>query len=252
MFCHEFSPVAVVSLIWIFEIPTEVIHMKKLFRLLALTLVSISFLSTNVSGVAEPNNVDKTASEKTQNTKNSQNNGLAQATYILQVSSNLDCKNLDISLISDKSNTPQYLKFTSSAYAAIDLPQGNYSFGSATCSNEDGKQTFNILREKIMPLSLAAGKVYYGGRLIFKKVENADITRQPKVLENCTRVMSAGRGESSNECRDGVGVETSARTQYQINAFIPEVTDKDIGIVRSTLSMSEDQFRYLPIQYKKN
>ena len=52
MFCHEFSPVAVVPLIWIFEIPTEVIQMNKLFRLLALTLVSISFLSTNVSGVA--------------------------------------------------------------------------------------------------------------------------------------------------------------------------------------------------------
>ena len=233
------------------------IQVNKLLRLLTLTLILVPFLSTKANGfvsvgVTESNNVDKTASEKGQNTKNTQTNGLAQATYILQVSSNLDCKNLDISLISNKLDTPQYLKFTSSAYAAINLPEGHYSFGIVICSDKDGRQTFDILSEKIMPLSLLTGKAYYGGRLIFQKIEKADINSKPKVLENCTQVRSRARGETSNECRDGVGVETSAQTHYQINAFIPEVTDKDIGIVRSTLSMSEEQLLYLPIQYKKN
>jgi len=202
--------------------------------------------------VTESNNVDEIASEKGQNTKNTQINGLAQATYILQVSSNLGCKNLDINLISNKLNTPQYLKFTTSAYAGIYLPEGDYSFGTLICSNDDGRQAFDILNEKIKPFSLLAGKVYYGGRLIFQKIEKLDANSEPKVLGNCTQMISRARGETSNECRDGVGVDTSAQTHLQINAFIPEVTDKDIEIVRIALSVSEEQLQFLPMQYKKN
>lgn len=214
-----------------------------------LTTKASDFVSADAT---EANSVHDKASGKEPNTTNTQINRLAQVTYILQVSSNLGCDNLDIGLISNKLDTPQYLKFTSSAYAGIDLPQGDYSFGNVICSNEDGQQTFDILSDKIMPLSLFAGKAYYGGRLIFQKIETTDVNSEPKVLENCTQSISRNRGETSNECRDGVGVATSAQTHFQINAFAPEVTDKDIAIVRSALSMSEKQLLYVPIQYKKN
>ena len=177
---------------------------------------------------------------------------LAKATYVLQVSSNLGCVNLDIELISDKLDTPQYVKFTSSAYGATTLPQGEYTFGSVICIDKEGRQELDVLKGKIMAFSLSAGKVYYGGRLIFKKVEGLDVNSAPKVIENCTQMISSARGEPSNECSDGVGVDTAARKNYQVNVYAPEVTEKDIEIVRTALSLSENQLIYLPIKYKKN
>ena len=195
--------------------------------LILLTLISMPFLSTKADD-------------------------FAKATYILQVSSNLGCDNLDVELISDKLDTPQYVKFTSSAYAATTLPQGKYTFGNVICSNKEGMRELDVLKDKIMAFSLSAGKVYFGGRLIFKKVEDFDVNSAPKVIENCTQMISSARGEPSNECSDGVGVDTAARKNYQVNVYAPEVTEKDIEIVRTALSLSENQLTYLPIEYKKN
>jgi len=226
--------------------------MNKLFILL--TLILMPFLSIKASDSVSVDATDSNSThekEKEPKTASAQINDPTQVTYILQVSSNLGCDNLDIELTSNKLDTPKFLKFNSSAYAGVDLPQGDYSFGNVICLDKDGRQTFDVLSEKIMPLSFSAGKVYYGGRLIFQKVDNPDSDRAPNVLDNCTQMISRKR-VSSNECRDGVGVETSAQTRYQVNVFAPEVTDKDIEVVRSALSMSESQLLYLPIGYKKN
>jgi hypothetical protein len=60
--------------------------------------------------------------------------------------------------------------------------------------------------------------------------------------------MSRARGQSSNQCRDGVGVDTSAPTSKQINVYRPEVTEQDISVVRSALSASKAQLLYLPLE----
>jgi hypothetical protein len=170
------------------------------------------------------------------------------ATYILQVSSNLSCETLNIELISQADDTRQHLRYGSSAFAAVEMPSGFYTFGDVTCINKEDAKVHDLLRNKIAPIHLYAGQAYYGGRIIFEEVVAVDANGSPDVLSHCPRVMSRARGQSSNQCRDGVGVDTSAPTSKQINVYRPEVTEQDISVVRSALSASKAQLLYLPLE----
>ena len=172
----------------------------------------------------------------------------APATYLLQISSNLGCETLDIEFISQANEARKNLRFTTSAFAAVELSAGTYAFGNVTCRYKDSQQTFDILNDKLTPLTLSAGQSYYGGRLIFKEVQTVDVNGTPKVLSNCTQVNSRARGETSNECRDGVGVNSSAQTSKEIELYIPDVSDEDLTAIRNTLSLTKDQLLYLPLK----
>ncbi|MBT8448131.1 MAG: hypothetical protein KJO69_00475 [Gammaproteobacteria bacterium] len=171
----------------------------------------------------------------------------APATYLLQIASNLGCETLDINLISQSDESRKNLRYTTSAFAAVELSAGTHAFGDVTCVYKDGQQTFDILSNKFAPISLSAGQAYYGGRLIFKEVQTMDVNGTPKVLSNCTQLNSRARGESSNECRDGVGVNTSAQIAKEIELYIPDVTDEDLTTIRNTLSLTKEQLLYLPL-----
>jgi hypothetical protein len=170
------------------------------------------------------------------------------ATYIMQVTSNLSCETLDIVLISQADNTHENIRFKSSAFSAVDLPSGAYTFGDVICTKKRSTQEHDLLRDKIAPLYLTAGQAYYGGRIIFQEIVTADANGSPDVISNCTRITTRARGKSSNECRDGIGVDTSAQTSTQINAYLPEVIDEDIALVRSAFSATKDQLLYLPLK----
>ena len=170
------------------------------------------------------------------------------ATYILQVSSNLGCETLDIELISQADDTRQHIRYGSSAFAAVEMPSGTYIFGDVTCINKENAKVHNLLSDKIAPIHLNAGQAYYGGRIIFEEVVSVDANGSPDVFNNCPRVMSRARGQSSNQCSDGVGVDTSAPTSKQINVYRPDVTDQDIAVVRSALSATKEQLLYLPLK----
>lgn len=78
-----------------------------------------------------------------------------------------------------------------------------------------------------MPLNLVFGQAYYIGRLKFQEVV-VYTDSAPKVLSNCTHIISKARGMKSNECCDGEGV--------------------DIESVRSALSVTKEQLLYLPLK----
>lgn len=168
------------------------------------------------------------------------------ATYILQVTSNLGCSNLNIELVSSANNTRQYIKFTTGAFAAAKLSSGSYHFGEVICTSDDGVHTFDVLKDKIAPFSLSAGQTYFAGRLIFEESENTDANNGKEVYDNCTRIISRARGESNNECRDGTGPESSVAKQ--VSVYIPKVDEKDITAVRTALSATKDQLVYLPFK----
>jgi len=170
------------------------------------------------------------------------------ATYIMQVSSNLNCETLDIELISQTDDTRQYIRFGSSAFSAVELPSGTYAFGGVTCTNKKDAKVHDLLSDKIAPIQLNAGQAYYGGRIIFKEIVAVDANGTPDVFSNCPRVISRARGQSINYCRDGVGVDTSAKTSKQINVYRPEVTDQDLAVVRSAFSATKEQLLYLPLK----
>lgn len=170
------------------------------------------------------------------------------ATYIMQVSSNLSCETLDIELISQADETRNNIRFTSSAFAAAKVPSGSYEFGNVICTNKGSAQVHDLLSEKIAPLNFNAGQAYYGGRIIFQESVSVNPNDSPDVLSNCTRSISRVRGESSNECRDGTGVDTSAKTTTQINVYLPEVTDEDLALVRTAISATKEQLLYLPLK----
>jgi hypothetical protein len=110
-------------------------------------------------------------------------------------------------------------------------------------------QAHDLLSEKIAPFYLTAGQAYYGGRIIFQELVTVDPNGSPKDLNNCTRIISRARGESSNECLTAVtGIYPSAQTSTQINVYLPEVLDEDIALVRSALSATKEQLLYLPLK----
>lgn len=174
-----------------------------------------------------------------------------KATYILQVGSNLACDSFDIELKSQNLKNNGFLTYKSSAYAVVELPQDKYTFGNVFCSKGNQRQEMALLRDKLEPFSLVAGRIYYGGTLVFQKFGQIETASEPKVLDNCTNLISRARGAPDNECRDGVGVESEAQKNYKINAYAPEVTPNEIELVNTALSLAENQLEYLPIVYKQ-
>ena len=172
----------------------------------------------------------------------------APATYIMQLSSNLNCETLDIEMVSQAQNIRRFIRFTSGAFAAAELPEGTYSFGEVTCTKQEGAQTYDLFEDKVAPFQLTAGQAYYGGRMIFEEVSEVDVNGAPKVLSNCTNLRSRARGESSNDCRDGVGVNATAQQSKQIKVYFPDVTDEDIKVVRTAMSATKEQLKYLPLK----
>ena len=173
------------------------------------------------------------------------------ATYILQLSSNLKCDTINIELIARSDDNVQYLRYSKSAYAAANVPAGTYAFGNVICTTEGGRENFDMLIGKIAEFTLSSGQVYYGGRMIFEEVDNVGTNDAPDVLNNCTNVNSRARGEKDNRCRDGIGVDTKSQTAKQIRVYAPDVTDEDISSIRTALSASENQLRYLPLKLSK-
>ena len=193
--------------------------------------------------VTETNNPAQVASVK------STSDGIDKVSYLLQVTSDLQCEQLDIEFISE-SGTTQMLSYTTSAFAALDLQPGVYAYGNLTCTRDGTAESFSVLNDRLEVVTLSAGSHYYGGRLIFTKQKNLDANANPEVLDNCPEVISRARGEASNECRDGVGVDTSAALTNQINIFAPEVTESELEAIRKALSVDESQLQYLPIKLK--
>lgn len=172
-----------------------------------------------------------------------------KVSYVLQVTSDLHCDQLDIELISE-SGAIQILSYTTSAFAALDLQPSLYSYGDLTCLRGGTAESFSVLNDKLDVVTLSAGSHYYGGRLIFIKQKKLDTNANPEVLDNCPEVISRARGEASNECRDGVGIDSSAALTEQINIFAPEVTETEIEAIRKALSVDKSQLQYLPIKLK--
>ncbi|MGB3726036.1 MAG: hypothetical protein WA981_09750 [Glaciecola sp.] len=168
------------------------------------------------------------------------------ATYILQVSSNLNCESLAIELQSTQSANKQYIQFGAGAFAAATLPDTTYEFGEVSCTKDNDTQRYDLLKGKMSPLTVEAGKTYYGGRIIFKEAPFVDTNDAPDELSECTNMRGSQRGESDSQCRDGAGVNSQSTTQ--VSVFVPEVTEDNIEKVRKALSASKDQLLYLPLK----
>lgn len=172
----------------------------------------------------------------------------SSATYILQISSNLDCDSHSIALRSQIDDSKRFLLFEDNAFAALDAPGGTYTFDAMTCA-KDGKETsYDIFDDAIAPVVLNNDQAYFGGRLIFKQDEGRKAIEAPRVLSDCTRGNSRQRGaRDNNECRDGVGVDTTARKTLTINAYAPRSTAEELTTVRNALSLTPAQLVYLPL-----
>lgn len=175
----------------------------------------------------------------------------AMATYILQVSSNLGCDVLTIELNEKGQEKNHHLKFTSKAFAVVALPQGEISYGNVICRIGEEQQEYNILQDKLQPLSITSGKSYYGGRLMFKEIEGATINDIPKAKENCIPFISRARGAKQDNLCDGAGTKSMSQSTKRIEVFMPDVSDEDILAVRKALSVSSDLFEYLPLKIKE-
>ncbi len=175
-------------------------------------------------------------------------------TYILQVSSNLNCDSLEIELTSQTNGKSNLLKFNSNAFSEVALTEGVYIFGGVFCQMEGEIETFEILEGKIAPINLKADAAYYGGLLIFQESEVINTHDVPDVLTQCSDMRSAARSDqhrdstSGNECRDGTGVNTSAPITRQIEAFAPIASDRELEAVRKALEKNTEQLLYIPLK----
>lgn len=172
----------------------------------------------------------------------------AKSTYLLQVSSNLNCQTLEIEVGSDKGTTDAKLVFDQGAFAAVDLAPGKHSLGTVTCHNSPrGTETFNVLENGVAPFQLQAGQAYFGGKLILLEENQGPDSSAPDVLQNCVRSISRARGAENTNCRDGVGVATSRRGARFVNVYAPKLASDEVQSIRAALSATENQLVYLPI-----
>ena len=177
----------------------------------------------------------------------------AMATFVLQVSSNLNCESLAIELNALGQEQHHYLEYTTKAFASVSMPEGKYSFGSVNCRTKEGQQTFDVLHDKLMPLAVDSGQTYYGGRLIFREeVEQVVAEGLPNILDSCTRLYSNARGKKTDNLCDGAGVKSEGQTSRRIEVYMPEVADEDIAAMKQALSTSGDLLQHLPLKLKKN
>ncbi|MFT6088011.1 MAG: hypothetical protein ACJA11_003283 [Glaciecola sp.] len=170
------------------------------------------------------------------------------ATYLLQVSSNFECREINIELVSHTGPVAQSLQFKDSAFALAELMPGTYRFGDLKCvSSNKGSDVFEISLSTLPPIELKSGQGYYGGKLIVKQTADRTVQGTPNVLENCPNVISKARGDNDDDCTDGVGVNTSPIETKTINVYAPVLATADLERVRKALQVSEEQLLYIPL-----
>lgn len=167
------------------------------------------------------------------------------ATFVLQVASNLACDALTIALNSQA--TSHYLEFTTGAFASVSMPKGEFTFGDVICRTGETQQRFDVLQDKLMPIVVDAGKTYFGGRLIFKQVEQAITNRSPQNLEDCRPMHSRARGEKQDNLCDYANVTSYTDVGEQIEVYMPEVTDGELETLSQALSLESGTLTYLPV-----
>ena len=173
---------------------------------------------------------------------------IAPSTYVLEVSSNLDCAQLEIEMVSSDRKTSAELVFGTGAFSAAELAPGDYSFGTITCvDGHRGTESFDLLSQSAAPISLKPGQAYFGGRLVIQEAID-ETASAPNVLDNCIRGTSRFRKEQSDDCRDGIGVDGKRAVSKSVNLYSPKLEQTEIDRVRSALNATEDQLIYMPIE----
>lgn len=179
---------------------------------------------------------------------NSSDTANAPSTYLLQVSSNLNCQTLEIDVMSDHGTGDAKLTFGQGAFAAVDLAHGEHMLGTVTCHDSPlGTRTFEILKDSVAPFQLEPGQAYFGGKLILMEESQGPDSTAPDVLENCVRRISRARGPENTNCRDGVGVDTALRGARFVTVYAPTLDAAELQGIRSALSMTDAQLVYLPL-----
>lgn len=169
------------------------------------------------------------------------------ANYLLQVSSNLACKAINIELVSHTGQVTESLQFKDSVFALVELMPGTYRFGDLKCvSSNKESEVIDISLSKLAPIELKSGQGYYGGKLIVKQAADKTVQRTPNVIDNCPNVISKARGDN-DECTDGVGVNTSPIETTTINVYAPVLATADLERVRNVLQLSDEQLLYIPL-----
>lgn len=173
---------------------------------------------------------------------------IAPSTYVLEVTSNLDCAQLEIDLVSSDKKAASQLVFGNGAFSAAELAPGDYSFGEITCvDGHRGTESFNLLSQSAAPISLKPGQAYFGGRLVIQEAVD-EAASAPSVLDNCIRGTSRFRKEQSNDCRDGIGVDGERSVSKSVSLYTPALEQAEIDRVRGALNATEDQLIYMPIE----
>ena len=174
------------------------------------------------------------------------NKDAKKAVYILQIASNLSCSPLDVALISGKDKTQQVICFNNGAFAAVEVPAGEYSFGNVSCesANKD-TLSFEQSLQALDSFSVDAGLAYFGGKLILKQIDVVQADT-PAALDNCARGISRQRGDSGDDCRDGIGVTEEGKKQT-VNIYAPLVAKEDVDRVRAAFNANESQLLYIPL-----
>ncbi|MEL6693060.1 MAG: hypothetical protein AAFQ12_08490 [Pseudomonadota bacterium] len=177
---------------------------------------------------------------------------VAPSTYVLEVSSNLECAQLEIELVSNEQDAPTELVFGNGAFSAAELSPGDYSFGEITCvDGHRGTETFDLLSQAAAPFSLKPGQAYFGGRLVIQEALD-ETASAPNVLDNCIRGTSRFRKEQDNNCRDGIGVDGERAVSKSVSLYSPKLEKTEIDRVRSALNATAEQLIYMPIETSRS
>ena len=177
---------------------------------------------------------------------------MAPSTYVLEVSSNLECAQLEIEMIARDQQASAELVFGEGAFSAAELAPGDYSFGQITCiDGHRGTETFDLLAQSAAPISLQPGQAYFGGRLVIQEAVD-ETASAPRVLDNCIRGTGRFRKEQNNDCRDGVGVDGERAVSKSVSLFAPKLQQNEIDRVRDALNATEAQLIYMPIETAQN
>lgn len=173
---------------------------------------------------------------------------IAPSTYFLEVSSNLDCAQLEIEMVSSDQNTSAELVFGTGAFSAAELSPGDYTFGAITCvDGHRGTESFDLLSQSAAPISVKPGQAYYGGRLVIQEAID-ETASAPRVLDNCIRGTGRFSKEQRDDCRDGIGVNGEPAVSMSVSLYTPQLDQSEIDRVRGALNATEEQLIYMPIE----
>ena len=172
----------------------------------------------------------------------------APSTYVLEVSSNLECARLEIEMVARDQKASAELVFGDGAFSAAELSPGDYTLGTITCvDSHRGTETFDLLSQSAAPISLKPGQAYFGGRLVIQEAVDVNGST-PSVLDNCVRGTSRFRKEESDDCQDGVGVNGGRPASKSVSLYAPKLKQTEIDRVRSALNATQEQLIYMPIE----